>query len=212
MSRELADIAKHAVRRQMNQGGNILLCGLEPLDEDEFFAAGCNGVSPAWTVGHLACVLDLFTSWVIRRPLVFESTVHDVFNPLDIRKQTMSKADTVDRRRFTKPDLLLWFRQAQVRTLAVLRDFDMRLWNAATEDYVPDTLPSYGAIWQNLGVHTFWHLGELSASVSRFHGTYTLNTVAHYFYTQEDSATFRVAEAHPLPDDRVADAFRRESA
>jgi hypothetical protein len=48
---------------------------------------------------------------------------------------------------------------------------------------VPDTLMTCGAVWEHLAVHTYWHLGELTASLPRFHGTYTLNTVPHYFYT-----------------------------
>ena len=82
--------------------------------------------------------------------------------------------------------LLLLFRKAQVHALEVLRDFDIRLWDRPTPNNVPDTLPTWGAIWQSLGVHPFWHLGELCGCIPRFHGTYTLNTVTHYFYTSAD--------------------------
>jgi hypothetical protein len=37
-------------------------------------------------------------------------------------------------------------------------------------------------VWEHLSVHTYWHLGELTGLLSRFHGTYTLNTLPHYFY------------------------------
>ncbi len=78
---------------------------------------------------------------------------------------------------------MLLFRQAQVRALELLKDFDVQRWESPTPVHAPDTLPTYGTIWQSLGVHTFWHLGELAGCIPRFHGTYTLNTVAHYFYT-----------------------------
>ncbi|MEM6988999.1 MAG: hypothetical protein AAF721_00835, partial [Myxococcota bacterium] len=54
-------ICKDIIRRQMNRSGNLLLGALEPLSDAEFFAGGASGVSPAWTVGHLACVTDLFS-------------------------------------------------------------------------------------------------------------------------------------------------------
>jgi hypothetical protein len=173
---------KALVRRQMNQSGNILMAALEPLSEDDFFGGGVNGVSPAWTVGHLGCVLDLFTSWIESRELIIEPWLHGIFNSLDIGKKSGTKADLVDRSRLSKPELLLLFRQAQVRALQLLEGSVAAEWEHATPANAPDTLPTEGAIWQSLGVHTFWHLGELSGCLPKFHGTYTLNTVAHYFY------------------------------
>ena len=82
-----------------------------------------------------------------------------------------------------KADIMLLFRQSQVHAIEALEQFDMRLWDQPTPGNVPDNLPTYGAIWQSLGVHPFWHLGELCGCIPRFHGTYTLNTVTHYFYT-----------------------------
>lgn len=181
------EIAKSLVRHQMNQGGNILMSGLEPLTDAEFFAGGANGISPAWTVGHLACVLDLFTSWVEQRDLSLAPSTHEVFNSLQIDKQKdLSKAESVDAKLWPKGEILLLFRKSQVHALAVLRAFDMRLWDRTTPHNVPDTLPTWGDIWRSLGVHPFWHLGELAGCIPRFHGTYTLNTVTHYFYTAAD--------------------------
>src|ERR1051325_2740737 len=87
---------KRIVRSQMYLAGNTLMMGIEPLTDDEFFAGGPNGVSPAWTVGHLACVLDLFTSFITGRTLVFSREAHTVFNPFEIKKKTMTKAESVD--------------------------------------------------------------------------------------------------------------------
>ena len=56
-----AEIARHIIRRQMNQSGNILLSAVEPMEDSTFFEAGVNGISVAWTLGHLACVMDLFS-------------------------------------------------------------------------------------------------------------------------------------------------------
>jgi hypothetical protein len=181
------DLAKQIIRRQMIQAGNTLLLALEPLSESEFFEGGANGVSPAWTVGHLACVTDLFTSWVREEDPLLPRATHDVFNSLDIGNKVGDKAGSVDRTLYPKAELLLLFRQTQVRAMELLDAFDASLWDVGTPRTVPETLPTWGAIWQSLGVHCFWHLGELSGAIERFYGTYTLNTVVHYFYTRAES-------------------------
>ncbi len=177
-----ADLPKAVVRRQMNQAGNILLTAIEPFSNDEFYAEALNGISAAWTVGHLACVMDLFTSWIEQRDLFIDATMHGVFNSLEIERPTKTKAASVDRVAMPKPDIMLLFRNTQVRTLKLLDEFDVALWESRTPPHAPETLPTYGAIWQNLGVHTFWHLGELCGALPRFHNTHSLNTLAHYFY------------------------------
>jgi hypothetical protein len=174
---------KTLITRNMNQGGNIMLLGLEPLPDAEFYAGQANGISAAWTLGHLACVLDLFTSWIENRDLAIPRWSHDIFNPLTIEKRKGTKAEGVDPKALAKGDIMMMFRQAQIAAVEVLRGFDMRLWDAPTPPNVPDNVPTYGGIWQMLSVHTYWHLGELCGCMPRFHGTYTLNMAAHYFYT-----------------------------
>src|SRR6185436_1094992 len=114
-----------------------------------------------WTVGHLACVMDLFTRWVEVRDLLIPTWMHQIFNSVEIAKSTTTKAESVDPVVLPKDDIVLLFRNSQVRTLKLLDEFDVRLWETRPPPITPDTLPTYGSIWQNLGVHTFWHLGEL---------------------------------------------------
>lgn len=175
-------LCKKIIRRQMNRSGNILLSAIEPMSDEQFFDGGLNGVSAAWTLGHLACVTDLFGSWVRKRMPSLDSEVHKVFNSLDIGAKDGTKAESVDPRAYSKTDIVQFFRQAQVEALATLDTFDEALWECAPPDYVPDSLPTYGAIWEAMGVHTYWHLGELCGAHPQFHGTYTLNSVLHYFY------------------------------
>lgn len=175
-------LAKHIIKRQLNRSGNILMSAVEPLSEQDFFAGGLNGASIAWTMGHLSCVMDLFGSWLSHGTPSLPKEVHAVFNSLDIGAKGPPKWETVDPQRFSKADIILMFRQRQVRLLEILDRFDMALWNQMPGPHIPDTLPTYGAIWESLGVHTYWHLGELSGSVPKFFGTYTLNSVLHYFY------------------------------
>ena len=87
------DPCKRIIRRQMNRSGNILLSGLEPLDDQAFFAPGLHGASPAWTVGHLACVTDLFDSWIRGQMPALSASFHKVYNSLDLSKKAQTKAE-----------------------------------------------------------------------------------------------------------------------
>ena len=173
---------KRIIRRQMNRSGNILLSGLEPLEDSAFFAQGLHGASPAWTVGHLACVTDLFDSWIRGQMPALSTCFHAVFNSLDLSKKEKSKAETVSELSYTKQEIIMAYRQAQVRALETLDAFDVSRWDERTPHYVPDSLTTYGEVWEALGVHTYWHLGELCGAIEQFHGTYTLNSILHYFY------------------------------
>lgn len=186
-------LAKKIIRRQMNRSGNILLSAIEPMSDEQFFGAGLNGVSAAWMLGHLACVTDLYGSWVRKSIPSLDVEVHKIFNGLDIGAKEGTKTKFIDSQAFSKKDIVHFFRQAHVEALATLDTFDESLWESAPPDYVPDSLPTYGAIWETMGVHIYWHLGELCGAHPQFHGTYTLNAVLHYFYvppgvqtTQED--------------------------
>ncbi len=179
---ESDELAKQIIKRQLNRSGNIMLSAVEPLSEDEFFEGQPNGASVAWTIGHLACVMDLFCSWLSGTPRRFDPQIHGVFNALDFGLDSPPKWTVVDPQLYDKAHVLFLFRQAQVYALDVLEDFDTSRWDTACGAHIPDTLPTYGAIWESLGVHTYWHLGELAGGVPRFHGTYTLNSVLHYFF------------------------------
>lgn len=176
------DLTKHLILRLMHGGGNTIMAVLEPLNEREFFAQGVHGASPAWCMGHLACVCDLFTSWIDNKSLKFSRQAHETFNNTDLEGPAASKAEMVERDAFPRSAILKMFRASQIHAGNVLSRFDMRFWHAAPTADVPSVLPSYGAIWEHMAVHTHWHLGELAGGITRFHGTASLNTTLHYFY------------------------------
>ncbi len=179
---------KRIIRRQMNRSGNILLSGVEPLPDEVFFKAGLHGSSVAWTVGHLACVTDLFDSWIRGAMPALAKGFHEIFNSLDLGPSTLSKAEHVMAQHFTRSEIIMAYRKAQVRALETLDAFDAGRWNEVTPDYVPDSLTTYGEVWEALGVHTYWHLGEICGALPEFHGTYTLNSILHYFYVPPKQA------------------------
>jgi hypothetical protein len=182
---EKATLASGAsiVKRMLNRSGNSLFTAIEPLDESEFFAAGPNGISIAWTIGHLACVLDLFTSWIHGQGCRLPKAVHNTFNSLELKPSGgPSKADIVKEGSYRKADILFLLRSAQVNALKLLSTCREQDWNEPPPGAHPDNLHTVGEIWEHLAVHTYWHMGELCGTFARFHGTYTLNMLPHYFY------------------------------
>ena len=179
---QVDELPKLIVRRQMARSGNTLMAAMEPMSEEEFFKAGPSGISAAWTVGHLACVTDLFGAALDDGNLSLPLEAHTAFNDLNIgERKFANKAEGVERQQFPKSRILQMMRLGQIRLLKVLDAFDVKLWNAPGPDRFADTLPTYGAVWEHLAVHTYWHLGELSSAVERFYGTLSMNCMLHYF-------------------------------
>lgn len=176
--------AAAVVARQLDRSGNTLMLALEPLDDEEFFAENANGFSAAWVVGHLACVADLFSSWLDGGRLLLDEGYHAVFNETAVVASLPSRATSVDRGQFPKALLLLDFRRAMVKALRVLASFDEEQWDVAGPSGIPASLVTGGAVWEILAAHVYWHCGELAGSMPRFSGTYTLNILPHYFYFQ----------------------------
>lgn len=174
-------LAKQIIKRQLNRSGNILISAVEPMTDEEFFQRQNNSISVAWTVGHLACVMDLFGSWLSEQERQFPAEMHQVFNSLDMWVKGPEKWELVNPQEFSRSEILLLLRRAQLRLLEILEKFNLDLWNTMPPSHIPDNLPNYGAIWELLSVHTYWHLGELCGSSPRFYGTHTINSLVHYF-------------------------------
>jgi hypothetical protein len=199
------DLPKLIVRRQLNRSGNRLVAALEPLKEDEFFEGGPSGISAAWTVGHLACVNDLFAAALDDGRLAFSTEAHTVFNDLAVGdRKFATRAEAVDPQAFSKSKIIAMMRQAQIRLLKVLDVFDVRRWDDPSPDRIADTLPTLGSLWEHLAVHTYWHLGELSSAIERFYGTHSMNSMLHYFaWGENDTDAARRALSEPVRSSRV---------
>ncbi len=176
--------AKDIIANQISRSGETLVLALEPLTDDEFFGCLDTGYSPAWTIGHLTCVADLFSAWLDIKPKLFNEEFHEVFNEVDVndwKPQTISKAAKVSPDSFPKEMLLHNFRQAVIKALNVLDNFDIARWYTRGIAGVP-ALITAGEVWELLAVHIYWHCGELAGSMPRFFGTYSLNILPHHFY------------------------------
>jgi hypothetical protein len=56
-------LLKEALKRQIDNSGNLLLKAASVLSDTEFFAEVANGASMAWTLGHLSVLQD----WALHR-------------------------------------------------------------------------------------------------------------------------------------------------
>jgi anti-sigma factor RsiW len=169
------------VTRQIMRSGETLILAMEPLPDSLFFRENQDGFSAAWTVGHLACVADLFSSWFDDGALLLDEGFHRVFNETSVTAPgPLSKAVAVERENYGKQELLLRFRQAVVKALTVLSRFDQ--WDAPPPRGVPATLTTGGSVWEILAAHIYWHCGALAGSMDAFFDTYTLNILPHHLY------------------------------
>lgn len=193
----LEELPKLIIRRQLTRSGNTLMAAMEPLTADEFYKPGPSGISAAWTMGHIACVADLFAAALEGGELALDAETHEVFNSLEIApKRFSSKAEGVDPAKYPKASILLMVRQTQVRLLQILDVFEVERWNDPAPDRMADVLPTLGAVWEHLAVHVYWHLGELSSAVERFYGTYSMNSMLHYFaWGENNTQAARAARA-----------------
>jgi hypothetical protein len=170
------------IARQMDRSGSILMLGLEPVPDEEFFAENANGFSAAWVTGHLACFADLFSSW-FDGERVFDDAFHSVFNQTELAPEgAISKAVSVNPEINSKPALLFRFNMAWNKALDALAAFDVSQWDGPAPRGAPVGLLTAGAVWETIAVHVYWHLGELAGSMPMFFGTYTLNIYPHHFY------------------------------
>jgi hypothetical protein len=173
---------RNIIARQMEASGATLLLAFEPVSDEEFYAANATGFSAAWTIGHLACVDDLFSSWLCGGRLLLDHDFHKVFNETSSGTAPDPGVRRAAAEKYPKAELLLKFRQARVKALRVLSTFSTAQWDTEAPPGTPLSLPTGGSVWEHLGRHVDWHLGELAGSMKRFEGTYTLNMAPHYFY------------------------------
>jgi hypothetical protein len=172
---------RQVIKRQMVRSGDTLLSALEPASGEEFFAGNVTGFSAAWTVGHLSCVADLFSSWFDGH-LLFGYEFHQVFNETAATGTDIASRVALARESYPKADLLPRFCQAMIKAMRALDAFDLAQWDAPAPPGAPVSLLTGGAVWEHLAVHAYWHLGELAGSMPRFAGTYTLNILPHHLH------------------------------
>jgi hypothetical protein len=153
-------LVKEALKRQLDNSGILLLKAASVLSNDEFFAEPANGASMAWTLGHLTALQD----WALHRVFLKDEPKFDK-EKREALKGGRAIVDS-DRVHFKdRQQIETEFSVTQADVIHALHNFNEDHWNHSTPSGC--RFPTYGSLWEHLAVHTFWHLGELSATIPR---------------------------------------------
>lgn len=162
-----------ALRQSINRlittsGARLYQCGTV-LSDEEYYREFPMGASFAWTVGHIINSQDYFVSRLLGIEREFEE-FEDVFRGgRSLTAQDLKSYPTRDH-------FDTQYRLCHERTLLQLQEFDMNKWDTPiySKNVGDASYNSHGMMWEFLARHTFYHLGQLSATLPRLAGHITL--------------------------------------
>jgi uncharacterized damage-inducible protein DinB len=160
---------KDSMNRMIQQSGARLFQCVSTLTDDEFFREPQLGASAAWTVGHVVNSQDYFVSRIFDRTRKFEE-----FERVFRGGRSLVAADIATYP--SRDHIMTQYRKCHEQTILSLQEFDLNRW----DEFIPSinvgdsTYFSRGMMWEFIARHTFYHLGQLSASLPSLSGSATL--------------------------------------
>ena len=149
---------KDVVGQQLTFGQTLFEMFTSDLSDAEYFIPAAEGTNHiAWVLGHVAQTED----WMVGLLTGAERTVSEDLQELfggssecspDANKYPPRKA------------LDEMFRSNRARAIKAAQTADDSRWDdAPPEDGLPkDFFPTLGSFWGMMGMHQFWHLGQLT--------------------------------------------------
>lgn len=153
---------RQSINRMIQSSGARLYQCAGVLSDEEFFYQPSLGSSFAWTVGHVINSQDYFVSRISRQARAFEK-YEKVF-------RGGRQLGDGDFKAFPSREVFVTdYRQCHERTIKELVGFDMSRWVEPTvaENVGDAAYSTQGMMWEFLARHTFYHLGQLSATLPR---------------------------------------------
>lgn len=149
---------KDVVVHQLKFGQTLFQMFTSDLSDEEYFIPAAEGTNHvAWVLGHIAQTED----WMVSLLTGAERTVSE-----DVQKLFGGSSECVPDAgkypsRKTLDDL---FHDNRARAIEAAGLFDDSRWDdTAPEGGLPvDSFPTVGSIWGMMGMHQFWHLGQLT--------------------------------------------------
>ncbi len=165
---------KNVIKRQIDSSGILLLNASKILTDDEFKEEHDGGVSMAWVLGHLTALQD----WAVHRVFLEEEpklnrTIREAFK--GGRKIVDSDREHIG----TKEEMEQQFAESQYITIRTLESFDDSLWDKETPSAC--RFPTLGSLWEHLGVHNYWHLGQVGSVIPKLVGSNLTLSVPRYY-------------------------------
>jgi hypothetical protein len=153
-------ILKQALKRQIDSSGILLLKAASALSDQEFGDHTLKGASMAWTLGHISALQD----WSLHRVFLKDEPEFGREKREALKGgRLLREGDheyTANRR-----EVEATFEKTQSQLVHYLHTFDEATWNASTPSGC--RFPTYGALWEHLAVHNFWHLGAIAITYPR---------------------------------------------
>jgi len=170
---------KNIIKRQIDSSGITLLNASRLLSDEEFFEECCGNVSMAWTLGHLAA----FQDWAVNRvflenePILGRETREALKGGREITEMDRALLPS-------KAELENFFIQTQALTISTLEEFNEELWDQETPSGC--RFPTLGSLWENLGVHNIWHLGNVGGVIPKLVGSNVTVAVPRYYSVDKE--------------------------
>lgn len=139
------------------------------LSDKEFYADNDFGLSVAWITGHLVNSQDYFVSRMLDAPRKFEQ-----YEKSFRGGRALTDDDNI--RGVSRINLMADFRNCHQYAIESLMTFDMSQWDEPipAREVGDSAYFSASMMWEFLGRHTFYHLGQLSCLVPRLSESSTL--------------------------------------
>lgn len=142
---------------QLQTGQMLFQQYSEDLSDQEYFQPPVEGANhAAWILGHIAASEDSMTASITGTPKHLPDSIHDTFQ--------MGSTCVADASKYpTRKEIDDMFINTRANVLEALQTFDDSKWNdPSPEGYPKDFFPTIGSIWSMIGVHQFWHIGQLT--------------------------------------------------
>ena len=127
------------------------------FSDGEYFQSPVEGANHAgWIVGHIAVSEDSMSAGILDSPKRLPESIQEMFRGESTCFPDASKYPA-------RKELDEMFLNTRANVLESLKTFDESRWNdPSPEDWTKEVFPTLGSIWGMMGVHQFWHIGQLT--------------------------------------------------
>ena len=149
--------AKSAILEQLGLGQYLFDKFTADLSDAEYFKSPIPGANHAgWIVGHVAVSEDSLVAAATGKAKRIPEATQDLF-------KGGSKCEANASKYPSRKEIDELYKNSRAHTLEALKASDDSRWGAPSpEGFTKDVFPTMGSIWNLLGTHQYWHIGQLT--------------------------------------------------